>query len=296
MRRLKRSTKQVIIAIVISLLIATLAFCAVYLVFTSQIKEKYQREIDEYELLMEDNQQYAYVAKRDIAAGEEVKEEDLAYQKVFTSLPAESFINTEDFGKVAVIDIRESVPVSKNMISENLVEGDLREEEFNVFYLSSNLKENDFIDLRIIYPNGEDYSVLSKKAVKGLSLEEGKCFLWLNAEEILRISSAIVDAYFNDGSKLYTVKYVEPLIQEATQVTYIPNVSVINLIKSDPNVVSLAVQSLSDEIRLGLEDRLQKFYKSNTNTISWEESSPQQFADPEEANETAEKEGSYYVD
>jgi hypothetical protein len=206
-----------------------------------------------------------------IAAGEKITEDLVDYRKEFTGLSPEFYITKNDFGKLAVININANVPIQVSMISKSIIEKDLREEEFNLFYLSSNLIENDYVDIRIIYPNGEDYSVLAKKQLKNLSLENGNCFLWLNIEELLRISGAIVDSYLHPGSKLYTVKYIEPAIQEATVVTYSPPTEVIDLIKRDPNVLQRASETLSIQVREQLDSRLNGFYQNYNGEVTWEE-------------------------
>lgn len=275
MIKIRKSTKQVILSVFITIMIAIVAFLAVCFTFVNQVKVKNEKVIQEhqnaiqgYQELISLNQQYVYIANDEIAAGDDIAEDKVSYIQVFTGLPAENYINQDDFGKTAVVDIPANVPIAKNMISENTVPGDLREEEFSVFYLNSNLQDNDYVDLRILYPNGEDYSVLSKKAVKNLSLEGARCFLWLDSEELLRISGAIIDAYLNEGTKLYTVKYIEPLVQEATIITYVPNTDVIHLIENDPNILDIAVETLSKEVRKKLESRLNSFYrKENSGNI-----------------------------
>ncbi len=271
MRRLKRSTLQSIIVAIICLVVVIGAFGTAYFIYVKQLKENYQNEIDTAYKQLNDNQHYAYVAKRNIKAGEDISKENVDYKLIFSSVPENAYISEEDLGKISLLDIEESVPVQKSMITDHKISDDLREEEFNVFYLNSNLKEGEFVDIRILFPNGEDYVVLSKKAVKNLALADGNCFMWLNAEEILTISSAIVDAYLNEGSKLYTVKYIEPLIQEASIVTYNPNQEVINLIKSDPNVVQRAAHNLSIEMRSLLDDRLKNFYLNYNGEVTWKE-------------------------
>ncbi len=309
--RLKRTTKQLIIAVTIGVVVVGIAFAISLYIISGQMKDNYQKQIDEANQLISVNQKNVYVAKEEIPAQETITEDKLQYINVFTGLSDEAYITKDDFGKMAVVDIPAKVPVQKNMITSSTVASDVREEEFNVFYLSSNLKENDYIDVRIIFPNGEDYSVLSKKSVKDLSLENGNCFLWLTAEEILRISGAIVDSYLHDGTKLYTVKYVEPLAQDGTEITYLPNEDVINLIRNDPNIVKLASESLNEEIRRSLDDRLSTFYQSYNGQVSWDNVAPKvsQVTGQENATEsdfitpvpetnenTDEEEGVYYVE
>lgn len=260
-----------IIVMSIGLVLIIVASLVLNYLYVRQVKDSYQLEIDLAKNEIEENTEQLYTATQEIKKGGLITKENTILANTFTSLDKELFITEEDLNKVVIIDIPLNMPIQKNMISD-YIKDDLREEEFNVFYLNTNLKANDYVDIRILFPNGENYIVLSKKELKSISLENKDCFLWLDANEIHNISSAIVDAYLHDGAKLYTTKYIEPNIQEPSIVTYTPNSEVIDLIKLDPNVINKAKESLSKEIREGLEDRLEVFYKDYQGEVQWQES------------------------
>ena len=67
----------------------------------------------------------------------------------------------------------------------------------------------------------------------------------IREDEILAMSSAIVEAYGLVGAKLYATKYVEPAMQEAASPTYTPNSAVTAQIQSNPNIVEQAKQELA---------------------------------------------------
>jgi hypothetical protein len=267
-------------------------FTLVYFLYVRQVQENYEVELQRANNELQSNLKFVYTAKEEIKAGDKVSQDKVEYRQVFTGIAEDNYIAEEDIGKLAVVDISKDLPVQKNMVSLSTVGKDIREEEFNVFYLNSNLRENDFVDIRILYPNGEDYVVLSKKALKELSLENSNCFLWLDAEELLRISGAIVDCFLNTGAKLYTVKYVEPLIQEETKVTYNPSTDVINLIKNDPNVIQIAQESLSEEMRQDFDNRLNEFYQNYNGEVTWQKTDASLV--PSDNNENSEK--AYQID
>lgn len=292
MRNLKRSTLQIVAAVAITSVAFLLGFTLVYFLYVRQVQENYEVELQRANNELQSNLKFVYTAKEEIKAGDKVSQDKVEYRQVFTGIAEDNYIAEEDIGKLAVVDISKDLPVQKNMVSLSTVGKDIREEEFNVFYLNSNLRENDFVDIRILYPNGEDYVVLSKKALKELSLENSNCFLWLDAEELLRISGAIVDCFLNTGAKLYTVKYVEPLIQEETKVTYNPSTDVINLIKNDPNVIQIAQESLSEEMRQDLDNRLNEFYQNYNGEVTWQKTDASLV--PSDNNENSEK--AYQID
>ena len=74
-------------------------------------------------------------------------------------------------------------------------------------------------------------------------------------EETQLISSAIVDAGVYEAI-LYTTTYLEPSIQEASVVTYQPSADVLNLIHSNPNILNIATDNLSELARTEMQRRL----------------------------------------
>lgn len=267
---MRRSTKQYILVIMSSIILIGGGFAVAYFTSVNQLKEYYEERLNSTEQEIAANKRDVYVATGKILIGDKISKENVTYKEVLSSMPDDFFITEDDMGKLAVINIDPDATVLKNMITKEKVESEIRELEFSEFFLNSNLNENDFVDIRILFPNGEDYIVLSKKAVKNLSLENNNSFMWLNEEEILTISGAIVDAYLNSGCKLYTAKYIEPLIQEESKVTYVPNEAVMKLIKRDPNIVEIASKALNEAARINLENRLAKHKEINgESTINW---------------------------
>lgn len=269
MRKIKRSTKQYLIVSLISLVVLVTAFIIAYAAGTKQLKNKYETKLSLLNEEISSNKQFVYVAKTEIPRGEQINKNNTSYEEVFSDMQG-VYITDEDMGKISVVDIQPGSHIMSNMITPEKLDNTLREEEFNQFYLSSNLMDNDYVDIRITYPNGENYIVLSKKAMKNINLQESDCFLWLTEEEIVTIQAAIVDAYKHTGSKIYTTKYIEPTIQEASIVTYTPPEEIIDLINRDPNILNIASTALNKEIRKSIDSRI-KLYENNDG-MQWEQS------------------------
>ena len=102
---------------------------------------------------------------------------------------------------------------------------DLRSREFNMISLPSTLVEGDYIDIRILYPTGEDYLVVAGKEVvgTGANADSNSIFLELDEEEIVRMSSAIIESYIADGINVYATKYINPdeQLNEYVHVDYV---------------------------------------------------------------------------
>ena len=139
-----------------------------------------------------------------------------------------------------------------------------------MFYVPSNLRKGDVVDLRISFPNGEDYIVISKKSIKDLYIKQNTLWLWLNEIEIHRVQSAIIDAYLNSGTRLYVLKYVQPEMQEKAIPTYIVNQNVMDVMKDSPNIIQLAEQELAIEARNNLEKRLDIIEEKNMSMLESE--------------------------
>lgn len=123
------------------------------------------------------------------------------------------------------------------------VTDDLRIHGFPYIQMTSRLKPGDYVDVRISFANGGDFVLLSKKKIQGLGplREEGTNAIWLTVseEEILRLSSAVVDAYLNQGSSIYAIQYVSENQKEAV-VNYVVSDLIKQLMEEDPNIVKMA--------------------------------------------------------
>ena len=208
------------------------------------------------------NTQCVYVPLYDLKAGEvlvadsEKGEANVEMQNVATGLESYMYITEDDIGKQLTVNVAAGVPIMTNMVTDVSIENDTREFEIAVAQLMTDQAENDFVDVRITLPNGEDYLVLSKKQVKGLKLDSCIFFSYLNEEEILRLKSAIYDAYIMDGCTIYTTRYVESNLQDEAKPNYLVKATNIDLINSDPNVLTKATDTLNLQARLALEERL----------------------------------------
>lgn len=151
---------------------------------------------------------------------------------------------------IAKIDLTKGTVVTDSMVTESdsPLTDDLRVQEYNMISLASQLTSDDYIDVRLRMPSGEDYIVLSKKRLEipeiGGIESVNTIWLKLTEDETLTMASAIVDAYKVNGSLLYTTRYVEPGTQTKATPTYSPSAEVIQLINKDPNVVQEAKAAL----------------------------------------------------
>lgn len=202
-----------------------------------------------------------YVPIDDIKTGKVIKKKLVQAVEIKSSVDASSFLTEADFGKTALVTLPAGTPIYSCCVSTEFdpdSEG-LREVETSYLWLGLNTKEDDFVDLRIMYPNGEDYVIASKKQVKSLNFTGNLAYFWLTEDELLRLNGAVVDAAIKPGAKIYTTVYVQPELQDASKVTYTPNADVISVIAESPNIVNESAKELSKVARLALEKRIAEF-------------------------------------
>ena len=268
--RMKRTTKQYIIVALICIIIIGGAASITAIVITNQVKEDYNTLLSKANDEIANNQRNVYIAVTDIAAGDMIAEEMVKHVKVYSSQPQGCYITKSELGKLALIDIPKDTGIITTMVTDNSISSELREVEYQVININSNIINHDTVDIRLFFPNGEDYVVLPKKMLRGYDGETAICRLWLTEEEIIRIRNAIVDAYLYTGAFLYTTKYIEPNVQDASIVTYTPSIGAIELIKTNPNIFETATNDLSTLVRKALENRLANSLNRNVASKQWE--------------------------
>ena len=178
------------------------------------------------------------VLNKTIKSGTAITAADIITTKVSKdSAPADA--TTQVINGVAKIDLTAGTVLGTSMInttSETLT-ADIREQEYNMITLPTQLSVGDFIDIRLQLPNGGDYVVVSKKQV--LKCDSSTVWLNMHEEEIELMSNAIIEYYIMAGSKLYATTYVEPGLQTAAVGTYVPNSEVAALINANPNITNV---------------------------------------------------------
>ncbi len=151
---------------------------------------------------------------------------------------------------VAKVTMKKNTLITTELLSksDNLVQDDVRKQEYNMLVLPMDLQTGDYIDVRIMLPSGQDYIVVAKKEVEipkvnGVNTEDT---IWINLseDEILHMSCAIIEAYQLKGAKIYATKYTEAGMQEAATPTYPINGSTSALLQNNPNILEKAMNEL----------------------------------------------------
>ncbi|MCF0114243.1 MAG: hypothetical protein HUJ56_02740, partial [Erysipelotrichaceae bacterium] len=235
---------KLVISILVAVVIILCACIAIIYVGKKALDEK-QNQINELQYEIDANKQIVYVAKSDICAGETLLEnENIMKQEIFTGLELDYYMTEDMVGGIATVDIKSLQPIMNDMVTTLSIQKDTREYEIAVANLMTDQANYDYVDVRIMFPTGEDFTVLSKKPINSLNLENCLFYSYLNEDEILRMASATIDAFTVTGTYIYTTRYIEPSLQDDATPNYVVRPEVIDLINSDPNILTIAKDTL----------------------------------------------------
>lgn len=243
----------------------------------TSIREDYELQIHEMEAAYLKEQQAmksGFAVKTSLQPGQLLQSADLIEVKLPADAAPDNLLKEKKqiVGRTAKIALLSGTPITEAMIHEGEpTTADLRHKEVSTIVLPTDLKAEDVVDIRITFPNGLDYIVLSKKKVE--KLLSPTMWITLDEQEILTLSSAVVDAYIHQAS-IYAITYVEPQMQDKAIPNYPVNVDVQKLIKSDPNIIKVAERYLSETVRTQLEKQLEKFRIIEQEVGSYPSSAP----------------------
>ena len=202
---------------------------------------------------------------------------------------------------VAKIDMKANTVITTDLLEkeDNRVADDIRKEEYNSFVLPMDLKTGDYVDIRLMMPSGQNYIVVSKKEaeipnIDGVDSVDTVC-LNMSEDEILTVSSAIVDAYRITGAKLYVDKYTDAGMQKAATPTYVVTRETADLMDRDPNILKKAKEALIERYRKIDSDSIRNNYIDKT-IQSTEDADEQLEAKMEESIQKSQESRQKYLD
>lgn len=225
MRRMRRSVKRKI-ALIMAMIVVQLLLSGIFTVTVKKVTEqKYVTLLAEKETVIQLAKRVAYVTVKEVRAGEAFTEENIE-KRYLLSEQSQETLAEEVFGMMAAADLPAGVIVNTALChkqEENITEREciltdiLFAEQFPAYAL---------IDIRIRYPNGENYCVLRKKRLRRAG-EKEDCCLCLSETEQLLFSGAQYDIERYKGAMLYAVGFVEEPLQEVAEGTYLPPAQVL---------------------------------------------------------------------
>ena len=205
----------------------------------------------------------AYALNRDVKSGQEITADMLSPINTYSNLIPQNYIDSKiltsvESGKkvVAKVDLYKNTILTASTVTteENTVTKDVRTMEYNMLTLPINLTIGDYVDIRITFPDGQDFIVIAKKEIKNI---QGNTVTFdMSEADIVMLNSAIVESYIMKASNIYIAKYVEPGMQEKAANTYVPTAEVIRLIETDSNIVSTAKNELTSRFDANIRSQM----------------------------------------
>jgi len=224
--------------------------------FSIQLMEK-NLELERYQ----DQSKRGYVLSSVKTAGQMLEESDIKEEVLPVFAAPDNLIQSKEdiIGKYLKINAVPGTAVTIEMVrDEEVLDPSERVEETEYVKLPIKVKKDDVVDIRIVFPNGEDYIVISKKKLIDVDVINQYSFFHDNEEEALLLQAALVDAYMN-YAELYMKVYVEPELQQRPDPTYIPNLDVLTVIRENPLIVDKAKWQLANDLRRAMEKRLEAY-------------------------------------
>ncbi len=187
----RKRVKMLIRFLIAAGLLIVVAICAIFLM-KNKIDE-YKDQAKKLQSELAANTQTVYVVRNDrfdeegnmigIKAGEVITDigenANVMLQTIYTGLNPGAYITVENIGDTALIDIAPEEPVMTSMVTRLEIQQDTREYEIQVADLMIDQQPNDYIDVRIMFPTGDDYLVLPKKQVKNLVLNSSLFYTYM---------------------------------------------------------------------------------------------------------------------
>lgn len=198
-----------------------------------------------------------YVLNSELARGHVMTAEDIREVAFYSTTDIESVDLSGLIGKTLRQETKEGIIITEPMVYEDPgLEDNLRMYMFDYITVPSEADNGTMFDIRISFPNGEDYIVAKGKTLESRT-EEG-VFINATERELLMISSAYVDTTVYEGAKIYASIYVSDY-QPLSVVNYPVNLYVTKLSDWNPNLIEEIKEETDVEKRQILEENLYEF-------------------------------------
>lgn len=204
---------------------------------------------DIYTKYDKNNEAKLYITKNNTEY--EVKKEEETENFYITKNNEKEYLELNSVPLVAKVTMNKNTLITTELLSksDNMVQDDVRKQEYNMLILPMDLVTGDYVDIRLLLPSGQDFIVVAKKEVEipNVAGVDSEDTVWMNLseDEILHMSCAIIDAAQVKGSKLYVTKYTEAGMQNAATPTFPLNERTTALLRTDPNVLTRAMSEIA---------------------------------------------------
>lgn len=259
-----RMKVKTVVGVVLS--IALIGGIAAGVLYTKDMKEKYEAQIAEQTNEINDLQskinyvgelKTAYVLDCDVKGGTSIKESDLKEIQVPANIASQCIQSIDDIkDKFYLIDEEAGKLLTTNLVEDMVIDDDCRYLDIVCDEIPMGVQLGDYVDIRISFTLGQDFIALTHKRVVGMSSNVLK--LIVDQKDIQVYQSMVVDKAVYSGTKVYAIQYIEGGIQESSDDYYPIRLEDLTTMLQDPNIKNANLKSLSLVDRDNLEKTLNK--------------------------------------
>lgn len=199
-----------------------------------------------------------YVVTEDVRAGEQITAENIDNLIQEVSVPAKInlqliepgengdttiLLNRDDLvGKYFKIGLQEGTVLTVEDIVADPPEVTERYYDIILDELPVGLQAGDFIDIRILFPFGEDFIAMSKKQV--LEINAGVLKLVVDEKELMVYNSMLLDKALYPAAKIYAIEYIDAGYQTHAEIFYPVQKNLAEITTMDPNILEEVKQEM----------------------------------------------------
>lgn len=191
-----------------------------------------------------------------LKSGQEIKSENIKMLKGVFYDEISDYKMQDFIGKIMKTDAGAGTLLDECIVSDK----EEYDENTRLYYIDyidipGQISDGVRFDIRICFPNGEDYLVAGNKKI--MFRDEEGFYVDLNRREAMLLSSAQVDVSIYTGTKLYAAFYGTGFEKTEIQ-TYPVNSYVFELGQWEPNIVEMFSEDMFSQ-RQALENNLLEF-------------------------------------
>ncbi|MDD6036480.1 MAG: hypothetical protein PUC30_09870 [Lachnospiraceae bacterium] len=259
MRRLRKSVRRRILYAVLFVAAQIILFFAGQMTFRYTVCQRYESLLNEKDAVLTAAGRMVYVTTKDVKAGECFTRENAEERYLLSEQNPESLAK-EVFGSVSCADIPAGVILNTALCCSQELSATERECVFDDIGQTERFEDYATVDVRLRYPNGENYCVLKQKRLRRTEGNTEECRFILTEREQLMMSGARYDVQLYGGAELYLVGFTEERLQENAESGYIPPVQIMLQIQELDNEKERDPAGWYEQ-RRALEERLSEHVK-----------------------------------
>lgn len=206
--------------------------------------------------------QTVYKLTKDVKGGLAIKKDDLEAIDVPIALADNAVSDLKQIkDQIYVLGLKKGTTLTTEMMKDYKLTDDLRLQDIVLDEMPIGIEEGDFVDVRIAFPNGEDYVVLDKNRVESINGSTAK--LVVRGSDFHAIESVYTDQSWYMGTKVYMTEYIEPGFQDTSKRYYPMGFDSMKALLLDPTYNMWGYQKRLEnrknlELRLEEDERVEK--------------------------------------